>query len=130
MSPSIISGPLSPEMSMSVNIGVTVGRNQVQRNQGNYSAIYLAPSSRIGQDYVELASLDVLSSNPNEFTHRLVVSTSGPLLFEAVNQNDEALKFTVNKALVIDDVLKSFKLTNEGTAVVRLNYNTVSAPAP
>ncbi len=130
MPPSIISGPLSPEMSLGITVSVTLGRNQVQRNQGNYMALYLAASSRISEDYVELAAGEILQSNIAELTTKLVVSCSGALKFEAVNSNDETVKLTVNRLLVVDDTLKSFKLTNTGTDVIRLNYNAVSTPAP
>lgn len=123
----ITSAP-APQISLGLNLGVTVGRNQVQRNVGRYNALYLAPDSNIVDSYLELAATKNYVSNVSENTQTLIVSTSGPLNFTGVQMDDTTISFTINRLLVVDSELKSWTLSNTGTDVVRLNINAINSP--
>lgn len=118
---------VSPQISMGVKVQVAVGHNQVQRNAGLYSGLYLAQDKRIGQEYLELAPGDFYTSNSLEQYANIVLSSSGPVSFAGLNVNDIALPLKVKSLLVLDDVIKSFTILNaSATDTVRLSLNTVS----
>lgn len=121
-----ITAALSPDISLSLKLQTSVGRNQVQRNTGLYSAIYLVPNTRVDNVSLELATLKTYQSNATETFTNLVISCSGPLLLDAVDMDDVAIRLIVSRLLALDAPLKSFTLTNQGTDPVRASLNTVS----
>lgn len=124
---SLVSNSLSPPQSLGLYLEVRVGRNQVQRKVGDYSALYFATNSNIQDAYVELDSLDVWSSNLQETIQHLVLYCSGVLNFNAVMADDSVINMPVNSMLVIDSAMKSFTLTNVSGALVRANLNFVTS---
>lgn len=116
----------SPDISLSLKLQTSVGRNQVQRNTGLYSAIYLVPDTRVDNASLELDTLKTFVSNPTEQFKNVVVSCSGPLTFSAVDMNDVVLTLPIKTLLALDAPLKSFTLTNASTDTVRISLNTVS----
>jgi len=118
--------PPSPAMSLGLKLLVTVGRNQVQRNQGQYAALYLAPGSTISENYIELLAGQTYNSNVSMNTSNLVVSTSAPLAFSGSILNGGTVAFQINNLAVLDDVLTSYSLTNAGLTTARINLNYVT----
>jgi hypothetical protein len=116
----------SPDISLSLRLQASVGRNQVQRSAGLYSAIYLVPNTRVDNVSLELATLKTFTSNSAEQFKNIVISCSSPLTFSAIDANDVALTWPISTLLVLDAPLKSFTLTNSGTDTVRVSMNTVS----
>jgi hypothetical protein len=134
MSSVSITAPITPAISMGLKLNVTNGRNQIQRNVGNYAALYLVPGSRIVENYLELAVGETFNSNAGESTNNLVLSTSGQLTFSGTLVSGAMLEFNINKVLVLDDSLSEYSFTNNTNAVVRVNLNAVNfndlAPTP
>lgn len=123
---SYITGNVSPPQSLGVELKVTVGRNQIQRTVGNYSALYFADQSNIQDAYIELDALQIWSSNPQETYQQLVISCSGPLEFTGVRPNGSSVNLTVNHMLILDTEFRTFKLSNVNTERVRAQLNYVS----
>lgn len=123
-----ITQPLSPDVSLNLKLQTSVGRNQVQRNSGLYTANYLVPGTRVGSEALELAATKVYQSNPAENFTNIVVSCSGPLTFAAIDMNDVAITLNIRSLLVLDSPLKAFTITNSavGADTVRVSLNTVS----
>lgn len=123
---SYISGSLSPGQSLGLELQVTAGRNQIQRQVGNYSALYQATGANIQDVYVEIKSLGIWSSNIQETYQRLVVSCSGVLVLNAVRADNTQIELEINRMLVLDSELKAFSLTNVNTEDVRANLHFVT----
>jgi hypothetical protein len=123
---SYISGNSSPPQSLGLQLQVSVCRSQIPRKVGDYSALFFADGANVQDAYLELTEFDVWNSNPQETYQRLVVSCSGPLLFQGVKADNSAIEIPVDRMLVLDCELKTFKLTNQGTGRVRGNIHFVS----
>ena len=123
-----ITQPLSPDVSLNLKLQTSVGRNQVQRNTGLFTANYLVPNTRVGNEALELAATKSYQSNPTETFTNVVLSCSGPLTFVAVDMNDVVITLSIKSLLALDSPIKSFTITNSvaGADTVRLSLNTVS----
>lgn len=121
-----ITGSASPPQSLALDLKATVCRNQIQRTVGNYSALYFADQSNIQDAYIELAGLQVWSSNPQETYQQLVISCSGPLQFTGVRPDNTTVSLTANRMLVLDTEFRTFQLSNVNTELVRAQLNFVS----
>ncbi len=115
-----------PALSMGLRLQVMTGYNQVQRNRGNYSALYLTPGSRLAEEYIELPPNTSYYSNPGESTSTLVVATSIPLVFTATSVAGNLLNLDINRMLVLDTPLANFVITNPGTVPARISVNAVN----
>ncbi len=113
-------------ISLGLQLRVTNGRNQIQRNSGDYAALYLVPGSRIAENYIELAPNEVYSSNPGESSSNLVLSTNTPLVLVADLASGGQVTLQVNKMLVLDTALSGFTITNPGTNRARVQMNAVN----
>jgi hypothetical protein len=102
------------------------GRNQVQRQLGNFNALYSADGASMQEAYFELESAQVWQSNPGEVFQRIVISTSSVVIFEGVLPDLTRVKFPINKLAVLDTEYKAWKITNLNTERVRGNLNFVS----
>ncbi len=122
----IITGSAAPPQSFGVQVKVTLGRNQLQRQVGNYSALYFADGLNMQDATFELESLKIWNSNPQETYQRLVVSCSGTLQFKGIRPDNTEVDLQVNRLLVLDTEFRSFQLTNVGTDPVRGSLNFVS----
>lgn len=116
-------------MSLGIQLQATKGRNQVQAALGSYSALYLTSDSNITSGYLEIPAGKSWESNPKEVVNTILVTSRGPLKFEATNSTGSIVS-TINKMLLWDSKLTSFKLTNEGTESVRLDYHMIVEAAP
>lgn len=122
-----ITQSITPSISMSLKLGVSVGRNQVQRNEGNYSAIYLADQMFVTDTVIELLPNGTKFSNPNEQYKNLVISTTLPLGIVIVKPDDSVCLFTINRLLAYDDEIKTWAITNlSGTDMARVAMNMIS----
>ncbi len=117
--------PTNPQ-TLQVLTQCMMGRNQVQRAVGNYSALYYADGATVQDVYTEIAPNTLWTSNPQETFKTLVVSCSGVLVLDGVTVDLLPLRLTINKLLVLDTELRSFKLTNVGLDDVRAQLNFVS----
>lgn len=125
-----IRGPESPPQSLGLRLTAMVGRNQVQKQLGNFGALYTVTASNVQEMYFELKTeFPSWSSNPSEVVTQLVLSTSGPIKLRATQMDDTEIVLTINKMLVLDTPLKSFTVVNESDVTVRgtLNYVTQMA---
>lgn len=116
-----------PSLSMSLKLGVSVGRNQIQRNVGNYSALYVADAKQVSQDILDLPAGQTWSSNPQSRISGLVLSVSGdPVTVTSTKLDDTTVVLVVKRLLVIDEDLKGFSITNSGTTAVRASANYIT----
>jgi len=122
----IVSQGLTPPQSLGLQLQVNVGRNQVQRQVGNYSALYFADGANIQDSYIELQELKIWQSNPQETFQRIVISCSGNLIFEGIQPDNTTVKLPVNRMMVLDTEFRTFKLTNINTETVRANLHYVT----
>lgn len=120
------SGNSAPQQGLVLQLQVKTSRNQQTRAVGNYSALYLADGANIQSTQFELLDYSVWASNPQETIQELVVSCSGPLLFQAVKADNSTIELPVTRMLVLDCELKTFKLINQGQQVVRGNIHYVT----
>lgn len=121
-----VRGSTSPPQSLGLHLRVMVGRNQIQQQIGNYSSLYYADGANIQSAYFELEELKVWASNPQETFQRIVISTSGVLVFEGTLPDNTVVKLPVNKMLVLDCEFRVITLTNMNTERVRGNINYVT----
>lgn len=115
--------------SLGLDVKVTRGYNQVQRLLGSYRALYTQDAAKVLDYFTELAPGDTFSSKPGEITSTLVISTSERLAFNGVFVASGSINFVISKALVLDDALSQYHVTNTGTAVARVFVNEVSRSA-
>lgn len=115
-----------PSISMGIKLQVMSGFNQVQRNRGNYSALYLAPGGRVAEDYIELAPDQSYYSNPSESTSNLVVATSSPLTFTATSDSGNTINLSIDRMLVLDTKLSNFVISNPGSVLARISFNAIN----
>lgn len=128
-----VRGSNSPPQSLGLKLTVMAGRNQIQKQLGNFGALYTVTGSNMQEMYFELTdNFPSWSSNPQEVVKQLVISTSGPVKFRGVLPDGTVVSFPVNKMLVLDNEFTSFSITNEGTEPVRgvLNYVSQAVVAP
>jgi hypothetical protein len=123
---SFITGGESPPQSFGVQVKVTLGRNQLQRQVGNYSALYFADGLNMQDSTFELDPLKIWSSNPQETFQRLVIACSGILQFDGVRPDNSTVRLQINRLLVLDTEFRTFTLTNVGESKVRGSLNFVS----
>lgn len=123
---SFITGSASPPQSMGLELQVTTGRNQIQRQVGNYAALYTADGANIQNADIELQELNIWSSNAQETYQRLVVACSGVLTLQGVKADNTLIEMQINRLLVLDSELKSFTLTNVNTTTVRASLHYVT----
>lgn len=114
-----------PSISMSLKLGVSLGRNQIQRNTGNYSAIYLADGQQVGDTMMDIEVGDSWSSGTLR-TACLVLSVTSPVTVTATLESGTVVVLEVKRLLVLDQNLTGVTILNSGTADVRaaLNYVT------
>lgn len=123
---SYITGAVSPPQSLGIEVQVTVGRNQIQRQVGNYAALYKADKSNIQSADIEVESLNVWSSNPQETYQELVVSCSGVLTLKGIKADNTPIELQINRLLVLDSELKTFTLSNINEVLVRASIHYVT----
>jgi hypothetical protein len=111
---------------LGIGIQVTKGYNQIQREVGKYQSLYMVPGSRITDSYMQLGVGETYNSNPGETSGILIVSTNGPLVFNATRVAGGTLQVAVNNLYVIDDPLESYSLTNNGSGVAIVKINAVN----
>jgi hypothetical protein len=116
----------SPPQSFGLQLKVTVGRNQLQRQVGNYSALYFADNMNVQDAMFELDPLKIWETNPQETFQRLVVSCSGVLQFHGVRPDGSVVDLQVNRLLVLDTEFRTWTLTNIGSETVRGSLHFVS----
>lgn len=126
-----ITQALTPSISMSLKLGVSVGRNQVQRNEGNYSAIYLADHMIVSDAVMEIPPGNAKLSNISEQYKTMVISTNVPLKLEAIKVDGSTFSFTINRLLAFDDEVVSWALINlSQTEIARVAINMISYIPP
>lgn len=123
-----VSGSASPAQSMGLELQVTVGRNQIQRQVGNYAALYIADGANVQDAYIEVKSMNVWSSNAQETYQHLVIACTGVLTLNGIKADHTPIELQINRLLVLDSELRSFTLTNVGADAVRANLNYVTNP--
>lgn len=121
-----VRGSISPPQSLGLKLTVMSGRNQIQRQLGNFGALYSVTGSNMQEAYFELEADRAWISNPQDTFSQLVISTSGTVMFEGTLPDASVLKFPINKLTVLDTAFTSFSITNEGTERVRGCMNFVS----
>lgn len=115
-----------PPQSLGLQVQVLSGRNQIQRQVGNYSALYDTTNESMQSADIELDAAATWSSNPQERLSRLVFTTSKPVQVSLVKEDDTVLELTVNRMLIVDDRLKTVSITNGNTDVIRASMNFVT----
>lgn len=128
-----VRGSTSPPQSMGLKLTVMAGRNQIQKQLGNFGALYTVTGSNMQEMYFELQeAFSSWSTNPQDNITQLVISTSGPVVFKGVLMDDTEITLTVRKLMVLDNEFKSFSITKTGTEAVRgvMNYVSKTAEQP
>lgn len=122
----IVSQGGPPPQSLGISVQVTQGVNQIQRQVGNYSALYFADGANMQSASIEIAELGVWKSNVQETYQRLVISCSGVLTLKGVKANGQSIEFQINRLLIWDSELRTFTLSNVNTELVRATMNFVT----
>lgn len=123
---SFVTGALTPPQSLGIAIQVTKSRNQIQRQVGSYSALYLSDGCNIQDADVEIDSLGVWASNPQETYKELVIACSSVLTFQGVKADNTTIELQINRLLVLDMEIKTFTLSNVNEVNVRASLHYVT----
>lgn len=114
-----------PSISMSLKLGVSLGRNQIQRNTGNYSALYQADGQQVGDTMMDIAAGDSWSSGPLNVAC-LVLHVTSPVTVTLVTAEGATLTLAVKRMLVLDQNIGNYSITNSGVDDVRASINYVT----
>lgn len=114
-----------PSISMSLKLGVSLGRNQIQRNTGNYSAIYLADGQQVTESMMDLEVNETWASGAVNIAC-LVLSVTSEVTVTLIKPDASTVVLAVKRLLVLDQNIIGFSILNSGTAEVRASINYVT----
>lgn len=105
--------------SLTINLGLMLGLNNIQRSVGKYSGFYLNEGS-LDQQISNIAPGEYIQKT--KASGALVIATSAPITLDGALPDGSLISIVITSVLVLDNGLLNFTISNKST----INSATVS----
>lgn len=112
-----------PRSALVFRLNTGVGRNQIQKVTGNFSATYMT-DDQLTDTFFALDAAQVYESASNQSVEVLALFVKDPVTVAITMPDDTVVEMPVKQMLVIDYPIKGFKITAGVATRVYINSIT------